>query len=89
MDPTLLSRVPGRLRELACLHTGGSTDHSDGLLVLTEGMCDPSLEVWALCGSHPIHMGQESIPRDPISVLYLQCVLSPERVPTNELRVLP
>ena len=66
MDPTLLSRVPGRLRELACLHTGGSTDHSDGLLVLTEGMCDPRWGFWGLCESHPICMGQNHMQRETI-----------------------
>ena len=50
---------------------------------------DPRCRVWGLCGSHPIHMGHESVPRDPISVLYLQYVLSPQRFPASELRVLP
>ena len=51
--------------------------------------CNPRYRVWGLCGSHPIHMGQDPEPRDPISALYLQCVLSPWRFPMSELGVLP
>ena len=50
--------------------------------------CNPRYRVWGLCGSHPIHMGQDPVPGNPISVLHLQCVLSPRWVPTSELRVL-
>ena len=54
-----------------------------------QGSWDPRCWVWGLCGSHPLHKGQESLPGNPISALYPQCVLSPLRFPTSELRVLP
>ena len=54
-----------------------------------QGSWDPRCWVWGLYGSHPLHKGQESLPGNPISALYLQCVLSPRSFPTSELRVLP
>ena len=50
------------------------------------GSWDPRARVWGSCGSH---MGQDPVPGDHISALYLQCVLSPLRLPTSELQVLP
>ena len=54
----------------------------------TVDLC-PRCQVWGLCGSHPSCMGQDPIPGDPTSALYLQCVLSPLRFPVSELRMLP
>ena len=48
-----------------------------------EGSCDPRCRVWGLCGSHPIFMGRDPVPRDPISALYLPCAWSLRRFPTS------
>ena len=48
----------------------------------------PQVQVLRIMWVSPTH-GQESVPRNPISHFYLQCVLSPRRFPTSELRVLP
>ena len=53
-----------------------------------QGSWEPRGRAWGLCGSHPTHVDQDPVPGDYISALYL-CVLSPLRLTTSELRVLP
>ena len=52
-------------------------------------MCRPGTGSGDYASLNPIHMGQDPVPRDHISALYLQFVLAPPKFPASELRVLP
>ena len=85
-DPTLLSTIPGGYRNPLVFTLGAQAAETWGP---NQGSCNPWCWDLGLCGSHPIHKGQESLPGNPISALYLQCVLFSLRYPTSELGVLP
>ena len=93
-DPTLFSTVPGicknplvsilgaQLAETWCSNQGLCDPRCRvwGGGVALETTCVPECQVWRLCRSHPIRVGQEPVSRDPISALYLQCLV-PSEIP--------
>ena len=81
-----LSAIPGGYRNPLVFTLGAQAAETWGP---NQGSCNPWCWDLGLCGSHPIHKGQESLPGNPISALYLQCVLFSLRYPTSELGVLP
>ena len=64
MDPTLLSRVPGGPRDLVCLHIGGLP--TTAVVSWPRGHVTSGGEVWELCESHPICVGQNYVQRETI-----------------------
>ena len=75
---------PRRLEVPTCFHFRGPAE----TWCPNQGSWEPRGRAWGLRGSHPIHVDQDPVPGDYISALYL-CVLSPLRLTTSELRVLP
>ena len=84
-DPALLSTVPGGYRNPLVSTLGVQPAET---WCPNQRSCIPRCWVCGLCGSYSICLGQDPVPRDPISAVYLQRVLSPLRFPISELRVL-
>ena len=49
----------------------------------------PRCRVWGLCGSHPIHMGQDPVYTETTHLLFTCHVSCPLRFPASELRLFP
>ena len=64
---------PRRLQEPTCFHLRGPTSRDLVSWDQVRGL--------GLCGSHPIHMGPDPVPRDPVSALHL-CVSCPLEIPS-------
>ena len=84
-DPTL-STMPRGYRNPLVFTLGAEAAET---VCPNQGSWEPWCWVWGLCGSHPIHKGQASVPGNPISALCLQRVLFSLKYLTSELRVLP
>ena len=81
-----LSAIPGGYRNPLISTLGAQPAET---WCRNQGLWDPQVQRLGIVWVSPHLHGQESVPRNPISPFYLQCVLSPLRFPTSELSVLP
>ena len=102
-DPALLSTVPGGYRNPLVSALGvrpaeilrpNQGSRGPRCRAWGAGVALETVGVWpgsvlGIVWVSPMHVGQEPVPGDPLSALYLQCVSSPLRSPASELRVLP
>ena len=104
-DPARLSAIPGGYRNPLVFTLGAQAAETwcpnqwswdpkwrvwgGGVTLETVEMCRPGTGSGDYVSLNPIHMGQDPVPGDHISALYLQFVLAPQKFPASELRVLP